>query len=65
MDLNNIWNSFLDKIKNQISDIAFETWFSDVYVILFAHAFAALFVLTISLIRTHRKKKVSVPDEVI
>ena len=45
--------------------VKFETWFSDVYAILFAVAFAALLVLTISLIRTHRKKKVSVPDEVI
>ena len=33
MDLNNIWNSFLDKIKNQISDIAFETWFSETKLI--------------------------------
>lgn len=29
MDLNNIWNSFLEKIKVQISDIAFDTWFSE------------------------------------
>lgn len=29
MDLNNIWNSFLDKIKVQISDIAYDTWFSE------------------------------------
>ena len=29
MDLNSIWNSFLDKIKLQISDIAFDTWFSE------------------------------------
>ena len=29
MDLNAIWNSFLEKIKNQISDIAFDTWFSE------------------------------------
>ena len=33
MDLNNIWNSFLDKIKVQISDIAFETWFSETKLI--------------------------------
>ena len=45
--------------------VKFETWFSDVYAILFAVAFAVLLVLTISLIRTHRKKKVSVPDEII
>ncbi|MBQ2947007.1 MAG: chromosomal replication initiator protein DnaA [Bacilli bacterium] len=33
MDLNNIWNSFLEKIKVQISDIAFETWFSETKLI--------------------------------
>ena len=33
MDLNNIWNSFLDKIRVQISDIAFETWFSETKLI--------------------------------
>lgn len=29
MDLNNIWNSFLSKIKLEISDIAYDTWFAD------------------------------------
>lgn len=29
MDLNNIWSTFLDKIKSQISDIAFDTWFAE------------------------------------
>ena len=29
MDLNNIWNTFLEKIKSQISDIAYETWFAE------------------------------------
>lgn len=33
MDLNNIWNSFLEKIKVQISDIAFDTWFSETKLI--------------------------------
>ena len=33
MDLNAIWNSFLDKIRNQISDIAYETWFSETKLI--------------------------------
>ncbi len=33
MDLNNIWNSFLEKIKSQISDIAFDTWFSETKLI--------------------------------
>lgn len=33
MDLNNIWNSFLDKIKLQISDIAYDTWFSETKLI--------------------------------
>ena len=27
MDIENIWNSFLDKIKNTLSPILFETWF--------------------------------------
>ena len=27
MDTNNIWNSFLEKIKNSISPILYETWF--------------------------------------
>ena len=29
MDLNSIWNTFLERIKNQISDIAYETWFAE------------------------------------
>ena len=29
MDLNNMWNTFLEKIKSQISDIAFDTWFAE------------------------------------
>ncbi len=33
MDLNNIWNSFLEKVKTQISDIAYETWFSETKLI--------------------------------
>lgn len=33
MDLNSIWNSFLDKIKNQISDISYDTWFSETKLI--------------------------------
>lgn len=33
MDLNAIWNSFLEKIKNQISDIAYDTWFSETKLI--------------------------------
>ena len=33
MDLDNIWNSFLEKIKSQISDIAYETWFKETKLI--------------------------------
>ena len=33
MDLNNIWNSFLEKIKSQISDISYDTWFSETKLI--------------------------------
>ncbi len=29
MDLENIWTGFLGKIKNQLSDISYETWFSE------------------------------------
>ena len=29
MDTNNIWNNFLDKIKNRVSPLTFETWFKD------------------------------------
>lgn len=33
VDLNNIWNSFLDKVKTQISSISYETWFSETKLI--------------------------------
>lgn len=33
MDLESIWNSFLEKIKNQLSDISYETWFSETKLI--------------------------------
>lgn len=33
MDLDNIWNSFLLKIKEQISEIAYDTWFSETKLI--------------------------------
>lgn len=33
MDLNAIWNSFLEKIRSQISDIAYDTWFSETKLI--------------------------------
>ena len=29
MDLENIWSSFLEKIKGQMNDISYETWFSE------------------------------------
>lgn len=29
MDLESIWNSLLDKIKGQMNDISYETWFSE------------------------------------
>ena len=29
MDLESIWKLFLEKIKNQLSDISYETWFSE------------------------------------
>jgi len=33
MDLNSIWNSFLEKIKNEIATISYETWFSETKLI--------------------------------
>lgn len=33
MDLNSMWTTFLEKIKAQISDIAYETWFSETKLI--------------------------------
>ena len=33
MDLNNIWNSFLEKIKNEIASISYETWFAETKLI--------------------------------
>ena len=33
MNLNNIWNSFLEKIKTQMNDITYETWFADTKLI--------------------------------
>jgi len=33
MDLNNIWNSFLEKMKEHVSEIAFDTWFNDTKLI--------------------------------
>ena len=33
MDLNNIWNSFLNNIKLKINDIAYDTWFSETKLI--------------------------------
>ena len=29
MDLNSIWNSFLDKIKKEVANISYETWFAE------------------------------------
>ena len=44
MDLNNIWNSFLEKIKVQISDIAFDTWFSETKLISLNNKIATVLV---------------------
>ena len=29
MDINIIWNSFLEKIKEQVSSLSYDTWFKD------------------------------------
>ena len=33
MDINNLWNSFLEKIKNKISSLSYETWFKNTRLI--------------------------------
>ena len=33
MDLNSIWDSFLEKIKNEIAKISYETWFAETKLI--------------------------------
>ena len=33
MDLNSMWTTFLDKIKMQVADITYETWFSETKLI--------------------------------
>ena len=33
MNLNNIWNSFLEKIKSEIATISYETWFAETKLI--------------------------------
>ena len=33
MDLNSIWNSFLEKIKSEIATISYETWFAETKLI--------------------------------
>ena len=32
MNENQIWNSFLDSIKEKISPISYDTWFKDTYI---------------------------------
>ena len=44
MDLNAIWNSFLEKIRNQISDIAYDTWFADTKLINLKDSIATVLV---------------------
>ena len=33
MDINNIWDLFLEKMKQQINPMHFETWFADTKLI--------------------------------
>jgi chromosomal replication initiator protein len=33
VDLDNIWKSFLEKMKNQLSEISYETWFAETKVL--------------------------------
>lgn len=33
MNLENMWKSFLERIKNKISNISYETWFSETKLI--------------------------------
>ena len=33
MNLDNLWNSFLEKIKNEIANISYDTWFAETKLI--------------------------------
>ena len=44
MDLNNIWNSFLERIKLKINDIAYDTWFSETKLISLDETYAKVLV---------------------
>lgn len=47
MDLDSIWNSFLDKIKGQMNDISYETWFSESKLVYLKGNIAKVLVPTI------------------
>lgn len=44
MDLNNLWKSFLDKVKEQISSIPYETWFNETKLLSLNNNIATLLV---------------------
>ncbi len=44
MDLESIWNGFLEKIKKQLSDISYETWFSETKLISLDNGIAKILV---------------------
>lgn len=44
MDLESIWNGFLEKVKNQLSDISYETWFSETKLISLDNGIAKVLV---------------------
>ncbi len=44
MDLESIWNGFLEKIKKQLSDISYETWFSETKLISLDNGVAKILV---------------------
>ena len=52
MDLESIWNGFLEKIKNQLSDISYETWFSETKLISLDNGVAKVLVPS----HVHKKK---------
>ncbi len=52
MDLESIWNSFLEKIKGQMNDISYETWFKEAKLISLDNNLAKISVPTI----VHKKQ---------
>ena len=44
MDINSLWNNFLDKIKENISSLSYETWFKDTKLVALSDNLATVIV---------------------